>query len=86
MEFFFRYANGKVTLEDFKSSVVILSAGHLWTLAGTNLNPTKTYTKRESLTRKSTPAVRDAHNQRNRNRPVDFDYYKIAPSDSDRFY
>ena len=26
---------------------------------------------------------RDAHNQRNRNRPIDFDYYKIAPSDSD---
>jgi hypothetical protein len=26
---------------------------------------------------------RDAHNQCNRNRPIDFDYYKIAPSDSD---
>jgi len=26
---------------------------------------------------------RDAHNQCNRNQPIDFDYYKIAPSDYD---
>jgi hypothetical protein len=26
---------------------------------------------------------RVAHNQRNRNQPIDFDYYKIAPSDYD---
>ena len=27
--------------------------------------------------------TRVAHNQRNRNQPIDFDYYKITPSDYD---
>ena len=32
------------------------------------------------------PKARDAYNQYSRNQPIDFDFYKIALSDSDRLY
>ena len=40
-------------------------------------------TERAGDTRRDLVRSRVAHNQRNRNQPIDFDYYKIAPSDYD---